>query len=54
MKLILAKCVFSIKAEKFLGFIVSKNDIELNLKKLKSIQEMVLPRNVKEVQKLTG
>lgn len=42
MKLNPAKCVFSIKAGKFLEFIVSKTGIEPNPKKLKALTEMSL------------
>lgn len=40
------KCVFSMKAGKFLGFIVSKNCIKPNSKKLKAIMDMSLMKNV--------
>lgn len=50
MKLNLAKYVFDMKARKFLGFIVSKNEIEPNLEKLKALMDISPPRTLKEVQ----
>lgn len=49
MKLNLAKCVFDIKARKFLGFMLSKNGIESNTKNLKALIRIGLPRTLKEV-----
>ncbi|GKV38979.1 hypothetical protein SLEP1_g46825 [Rubroshorea leprosula] len=49
-----AKCVFGVKSSKFLGFMVSKSGIEVNPRKIKAIEEMKLPRSVKDVQCLTG
>ena len=37
-----------------MGFMVSHRGIEANPKKVQAIINMVLPRTVKEVQKLTG
>ena len=53
MKLNLAKYAFRMTSEKFLGFIVSSRRIEGNLEKIKSIQEMIPLRTIKEVQCLT-
>ena len=39
---------------KFLGFMVSQRRIEANLEKVQAILDMVSPKTVKEVQKLTG
>lgn len=49
MKLNLAKYVFNIKAKKFLGFMVSKNKIKPNPKKLKALIGISPPRTLKEV-----
>ena len=54
MKLNPGKCVFGVTAGKFLGFIVSQRDIEANPDKIQAIMEMAPPRNVKEVQSLSG
>ena len=54
MKLNPSKCVFSVALGKFLGFMVSQKGIEANLKKVQAIINMVLPRTIKEVQKLIG
>ena len=53
MKLNLSKCVFGVVSGKFLGFMVSQKGIEANPEKVQAIINMVLPRTVKEVQKLT-
>ena len=54
MKLNPSKCVFGVASGKFLGFMVSQRGIEANPKKVQTIINMVLPRTVKEVQKLIG
>ena len=54
MKLNPSKCVFSVALGKFLGFMVSQKGIEANPEKVQAIINMVSPRTVKEVQKLTG
>ena len=54
MKLNPSKCVFSVASGKFLGFMVSQRGIEANPEKFQAIINMVSPRTVKEVQKLTG
>ena len=53
MKLNLSKCVFGVASSKFLGFMVSQRGIEANLEKVQAIINMVSPRTVKKVQKLT-
>ena len=50
MKLNPAKCAFGVSAEKFLGFIVNNRGIEANPDKIKTILDMSLPSNIKEVQ----
>ena len=54
MKLNPTKCVFGVSSGKFLGFMVSQQGIEANLEKVKAILKMTSPRNIKEVQRLTG
>lgn len=54
MKLNPKKCVFGVTAGKFLGFLVDERGIEANPDKVKAVLDMSSPRNVKDVQKLTG
>jgi len=48
------KCVFGVKAGKFLSFMLTERGIEANPDKCSAIINMVSPRSVKEVQRLTG
>ena len=48
------KCVFGVPSGKLLGFLVSHKGIETNLEKVKAIEDMSPPQNLKEMQKLTG
>ena len=48
-----SKCAFAVRAEKFLGFMVSQRGIEANSKKIQAILDIGSPRRGKEVQKLT-
>ena len=54
MKLNPSKCVFGVASGKFLGFMVSQRGIEANPEKVQAIINMVSPKTIKEVQKLTG
>ena len=54
MKLNPTKCVFGVAAGKFLGFMVTERGIEVNPDKIRALTEMKSPRNLKEIQKLTG
>lgn len=54
MKLNSEKCAFKVGSGKFLGFIMSHRGIEANLEKIHGIVEMRSPRNLKEIQSLTG
>ena len=54
MKLNPSKCAFGVSLGKFLGFMVSKRGIEANLDKIHAILGMEPPKNVKEMQSLTG
>ncbi|XP_027155690.1 uncharacterized protein LOC113780842 [Coffea eugenioides] len=54
MKLNPKKCVFGVTSGKFLGYLVSHRGIEANPDKVKAIQDMSPPRNLREVQRLNG
>ncbi|KAJ9539548.1 hypothetical protein OSB04_032281 [Centaurea solstitialis] len=54
MKLNPTKCSFGVRAGKFLGYLVTQRGIEASPEQVKAITEIQSPRNVKEVQKLTG
>ena len=48
------KCVFTIKAGKFLGFMLTNRGIKANPDKCKAILEMKSLSSVKDVQRLLG
>jgi hypothetical protein len=50
IKLNPAKCAFGIPSGKLLGFLVSHRGIEANPDKVKAIEEMCPPRNLKEMR----
>ena len=54
MKLNPLKCTFGVSVGKLLGYIVHERGIEVNPEKITTLLEMKSPRNIKEVQKLTG
>ena len=54
MKLNQSKSGFGVSSRKFLGFMVSYRGIEANPDKIQAILDMEPPRNIKEVQFLTG
>ena len=54
MKLNLSKCAFGVSSRKFLGFMVSQKGIEVIPDKIQAILDMEPPKNIKEVQSLTG
>ncbi|KAJ9546886.1 hypothetical protein OSB04_019429 [Centaurea solstitialis] len=54
MKLNPTKCSFGVRAGKFLGYLVTQRGIEASPEQVEAIIEIQSPRNVKEVQKLTG
>ncbi|XP_042466307.1 uncharacterized protein LOC122048857 [Zingiber officinale] len=54
VKLNLQKCMFGAKGGRFLGYIVIERGIEANPSKVKALQDMPPPRNLKEVQRLTA
>ena len=54
IKLNPSKCAFGVSLGKFLGFMVSHRRIKANPDKIQAILNMEPPRNIKEVQSLTG
>jgi len=48
------KCIFEVPSGILLGYVVSRDDIRPNPSKVKAVLDMRPPRNVKDVQKLTG
>jgi hypothetical protein len=54
IKLNPAKRAFGVPSGKLLGFLVSHRGIEANPDKVKAIEEMRPPRNLKEMQRLAG
>jgi hypothetical protein len=48
------KSIFGVPLEKLLGFFVSHRGIKANTDKITAITEMVAPKTIKDVQKLTG
>ncbi|RDY04738.1 hypothetical protein CR513_11511, partial [Mucuna pruriens] len=46
------KCVFRVKGEKFLGFMLTHRGIEANPDKCEAITKMKSPQNMKEMQRL--
>ncbi|XP_048617108.1 uncharacterized protein LOC125604234 [Brassica napus] len=54
MKLNPAKCSFGVSSGKFLGYIVTHRGIEANPEQIRVIHSIPCPKNVKEVQNLTG
>jgi hypothetical protein len=54
LKLNASKCAFGVGSGKFLGFMVTQRCIEANPDQIAAIQGLQPPKNVREVQKLTG
>ena len=54
MKLNPSNCAFGVSSGKFLGFMVLQRRIEVNPDKIQAILDMEPPKNIKEVQSLTG
>ena len=48
------KCVFGVPAGKLLGFIVSGRGIEANPAKIRALSQLDIPKDLKQIQKLTG
>ena len=53
MKLNPAKCAFGVAVERFFGFIINNQGIEVNPDKIKVVLNMPSPSSIKEVQRLT-
>ena len=54
MKLNPEKCVFGLPSGKLLGYFVSHRGIKANPYKIKAIEQIQVPRTVKDVRRLTG
>ncbi|KAA3486998.1 Integrase, catalytic core [Gossypium australe] len=54
LKLNPTKCTFGARSRKLLGFVVSKKGTEIDLEKIKAIQELPPPRTQKEVRGFLG
>ncbi|XP_056691831.1 uncharacterized protein [Spinacia oleracea] len=54
MKLNPKKCVFGVKSGKFLGFLVSERGIDANPEKVEAILNLPEPKNIRDIQRLTG
>jgi len=50
----LEKCEFDVEQTTFLGYVISKNGLEMDENKVKAILEWPIPKNVKEVQSFIG
>ena len=48
------KCIFGVSLDKFLGFLVTKCEIEANLYQIQALLTMSSPKNIHEVQQLIG
>ncbi|GFY91031.1 hypothetical protein Acr_07g0012270 [Actinidia rufa] len=49
-----SKCIFGVSSRKFLGFLVTKRGIDVNPDQIQALVAMSSPRNIREVQQLTG
>ncbi|GFZ06817.1 hypothetical protein Acr_18g0009870 [Actinidia rufa] len=49
-----SKCIFGVFSGKFLEFLVTKRGIEVNPDQIQALLSMSSPRNIREVQQLTG
>ncbi|KAD4585878.1 hypothetical protein E3N88_23479 [Mikania micrantha] len=54
MKLNPSKCHFGVRSGKFLGYMVTKRGIEASSEQIQAILNLKSPKNIKEVQRLTG
>ena len=54
MKLNPAKCAFGVSSGKFLGFMVTQREIEVNPDQIKAVANKPAPTSKKELQRLTG
>ena len=49
-----SKCSFGVSSSKFLGYMITHHEIEVNLEHIMAINSLHPPRNPKEVHRLTG
>jgi hypothetical protein len=49
-----SKCTFGVSSGKFLGHVVSRREIEANPDQIAALVDLAEPRNIKQVQRLTG
>ena len=54
LRLNASKCSFGMESGKFLSYMVTHREIEVNPDQIKAINNLQSPQNAKEVQKLTG
>ena len=54
MKLNPTKCSFRVSSGKFLGHLVNERGIDVSPDQVKAILDLRSPRNIKDIQKLTG
>lgn len=54
MKLNPAKCMFGVRSDKLLGYLVSKDGINASPIKIQAIMDMQPPSSIRELQKFTG
>ena len=54
LKLNPEKCVFGVPSDKLLDFFVSQRGIEANPDKIKAIEQIEVPKWIKDVRRLTG
>nr|XP_025678495.1 uncharacterized protein LOC112778389 [Arachis hypogaea] len=54
MRLNPTKCAFGMEAGKFLGFMITQRGVEANPEKCRAVLETTSPKNLRDVQKLTG
>ena len=54
LRLNASNCSFGVGSGKFLGYMVTHREIEVNPDQVKAINSLQPPRNPKEVQKITG
>lgn len=53
MKLNLAKCSFRVSLGQFLGYLITKRGIEVNPTQLEGVIKIPIPKNNKNIQRLT-
>ena len=54
LKIKVQKCTFFAKAVKFLGYRLTKDGLQMDMERVKSINNMPYPKNKKQVQSLLG